>query len=256
MSILGFLKKLIFTDDKPSNISFYRLYSNLSKWNESGIFPYESELPETITFPDDFHRRLDKLRQETLHDGLERGISIFWLDGDLVVSSVIIGDNKSVTINNNIRVNYLPTSKPDYFDKVVYVDDKVYSKERIYYKKIPKSVDLKYLFNLHTHPPHGDKTNPYYSFFSLQDLKSLLASGAIITGMIGSKIWLLVRTKKTPRELNNFEESEITEQSLINRLNIAVYHGEFYQKLVKIKSLTPKVSDGFVDQSDMPEVVE
>jgi hypothetical protein len=223
--------------DRKEKMSFYKLYSKLKEWNNTRSLPYDYELPDEITFDSDFWSRVIKLYKATRADGYERAISVFWADGDLILSSVVKGTKKSVRPNNKVKVTYKPSRHKGYYKKIVYLDDKKYSEKDVYHKRVPKKIEVKYLFNMHTHPPHTRVDGgTYYSFFSLQDLKSLIGSNAVITGMISDKLWILIRTNQTPTVLNNFKESEISEKSLEERLNIAVYSGEFKQKLKRYSS--------------------
>lgn len=227
----------LFSGSSEKNISFYNLYMKMRRWRESNTYPYEYELPDSITFPPDFWKRVIQLYKETKYDAHERAISVFWADGDLILSSVVRGTTSSVTPKNKVSVKYGPSRHKNYLLKEVFVDDKLYSRKDVYEKRVPSQIEVKYLFNMHTHPPHTNQEGRvYYSFFSLQDLKSLLASGAVITGMIGDKLWLLIRTNLSPSALNNFEEYEINVDSLNNRLNIGVYCGEFNGKLRRLTS--------------------
>src|SRR5688572_9089221 len=164
-------------------MSFYQLYSKLRKWNDSKVFPYDYELPKAISFTPEFHKKVIELYKSTKYDGHERAISVFWADGDLILSSVVKGTTSSVTPKNNVSVQYTPIPNKLYYEKRVILDGKTYSKRDIYYKNIPKAIEVKYLFNMHTHPPYDYNGHTYYSFFSLQDIKSLYSSGAAITGM-------------------------------------------------------------------------
>lgn len=224
---MNLLKKLFGSEDS-NNMTFYQLYQKLRGWNDNKTFPYDYELPDSISFPPEFWKRIIELYKATKSDGNERAISVFWADGDLVLSSIVKGDNRSVKPNNKVRISYIPSRHQGYLTKEVYVDEKKYMSKDVYHKRAPKSIEIKYLFNMHTHPPHNmTDGSTYYSFFSLQDLKSLIGSNAVITGMIGDKLWLLVRTNKTPALPADFEEREISVESLGSRLNIGVYAGDF-----------------------------
>lgn len=236
MGILSVFKEVFASSS--DNMSFYQLYSHLRKWNDNKSFPYQYELPRSITFTSEFYKKSIELYKATRSDKRERAISVFWADGDLILSSVIKGSNRSVTPRNNITVEYIPIPNKMYYKKRVILDGKKYSEKDMYYKNVPKTIEVKYLFNMHTHPPYEYNGRNYYSFFSLQDIRSLLSSGAVITGMIGDKIWLLVRTNQTPTVLPEINESEINVESLESRLHIAVYMGEFNSKLYRVKSLS------------------
>lgn len=225
----------IFSSNSIDTMSFYKLYTKMRKWDDSRTYPYEYELPDAISFPEDFWKKVVDLYKQTRSDGYERAISVFWADGDLIVSSVIKGTKSSVTPKNKVTVRYSRSRKENYLTKEVFVDERTYSKRDVYYKKVPSQIEVRTLFNMHTHPPHPrDDGSIFYSFFSLQDLKSLVGSGAVITGMIGDKLWLLMRTNKTPREIVGIEQYQVNVEFLEKELHIGVYCGDFKQKLRRI----------------------
>lgn len=216
-----------------NNYSFFQLYSKMRKWGKTEGYPFEYQLPKSITFTSEFWTQVIRLFKTTRADGHERAISVFWADGELVLSSAIKGTTTSVTPSTNIRVSYLPTHKREYWRREVYLDGKIYSKKDVYYKKAPKKVEVQYLFNMHTHPPHRrEDGSSYYSFFSVQDLKSLTKSTAAITGMIGDKLWILIRTNNTPQQIS-IEQQDITVENLIKQLHLGVYSGEWKAKVKK-----------------------
>ena len=229
------LLKSIF-NSQPAALSFYRFYRKLEDWKNAKRYPYTYELPEAISLSPKVHSEFIRLFKLTRSDGKERAITLWLVDREVIVSSVTKGSSKSVTPKSSIQVKYDKTHKPEYFDRKVYVDGKLYSKRRMHYKKIPKKVDIKYLFNMHTHPPHTDPTTgkTYYSFFSLQDIKSLISSQAIVSGMIGDKIWLLVRTSRTPSIAHECDEHKFNSQVLFEQYGLVTYTGDFKQKLRKI----------------------
>jgi hypothetical protein len=231
---LSILKKIFGSGDSSTNMTFYKLYSNMREWKRKKVYPYNYELPDSISFTDDFWKRIIQIYKATRADGYERAISVFWADGDLIISSVIKGSKSSVKINSEVSVRYVPTHKREYYTKEVLVGGVRYSKREVYYKKIPKQIEVKYLFNMHTHPPHKrEDGSVYYSFFSVQDLRSQIASGAVISGMVGDRLWLLFRTNKTPNVLPEYEQRDVTIDQISERLGLAVYMGEFKQKLYR-----------------------
>lgn len=230
---LKFLKNL-FSSSDINTMSFYTLYQKMRSWSESRSFPNPYELPDAISFPPEFWKKVIELYRATKSDGNERAISVFWADGDLILSSIVKGNSQSVKPNNKIRIAYTQSKHKGYLKKEVFVDEKRYMTKDVYHKNVPKQIEIKYLFNMHTHPPHSlPDGNIYYSFFSLQDLKSLLGSGAVITGMIGDKLWLLFRTNKTTALPSDFEERQISVESLGERLGLGVYSGGFNEKLYR-----------------------
>lgn len=229
---MGIFKTLFGSDDTTT---FYQLYNKLRGWKEANVFPSEYNLPKEISFPTDFWDRITKIQKQTVGDGNERAISIYWADGDLVVSPIVTGNDKSVTTRGNISVKYSPhPTRKEYYRKEVILNSSVYKRTDVYYKKAPKEVQVSYLFNMHTHPQHMDTLgNPYYNFFSAQDIRSLLSSNVAITGLITDKLWILIRTNITPSNIDKLEDKDINIETLNNTLHIGVYCGEFYKKLSK-----------------------
>jgi len=239
---MGLLKTItqIFTGDSESTLQYPALYRKIRKWSESGVYANNFELPKYLTLPEEFWKKIEQLHKETKADGHERSISVFWAEDDWVVTSTIRGTEKQVTSGGSVLVRYVPTSKPEYFRKEILVDQKLYSKKEVYYKKMPKKIEVLYLFNLHTHPPHktegivpNSENNLFYGFFSLQDVKSLLQSKAPLTGLVTDKLWLIFRTNQSPQLLNNYDESEIDIASLREKIKLIVYSGDFGKKMVR-----------------------
>ena len=87
---------------------------------------------------------------------------------------------------------------------------------------------------MHTHPQHRDNNGVgYYNFFSAQDIKSFINSNVAITGLITDKLWMLIRTNRTPKNLDNLQDKDITVEKL-KELEIGIYSGEFNKNLTKI----------------------
>ncbi|GAB4162664.1 MAG: hypothetical protein Fur003_5580 [Candidatus Dojkabacteria bacterium] len=223
-------------------MTFYRLYTNLRKLQDQRTYPYDYQLPDKIFFTPEFWKQVITLYKATRSDEHERAISVFWADGDLIFSSVVRGTTSSVTPSNQVDVKYDYSRYKGYLTKRVYVDGDIVIEKDIYYKNVPKKIEVKYLFNMHTHPPHQYENGTYYSFFSLQDIKSLLGSGAVITGMIGDKLWLLIRTVKSPSDTGTITEPEINMESLYERLHIVTYYGDFNAPLTRFRPYQPNSS--------------
>ena len=224
----------IFSNNDKSSISFFELYKKIVKWRESKVYPFAYNLPSVISFPSYFWSDVIGIYKETLKDGLERAISVFWADGELILTSVVKGNESSVSSNHQLNVRYAvhPTKKK-YFRKEVILNGKVLKRKDIYYKKAPKKVSVEYLFNMHTHPSHlNERQERSYSFFSLKDIQSLISSQAILTGLVTDKLWLLIRTSDTPSSFDMLEK-DITVESLKSKLGIAVYVADFNQKAIK-----------------------
>lgn len=230
------LIKNLFKSD--GSTSFYSFYKRMVVWRESGVYPFSYNLPSSISFPSDFWQDIVKIYNETKQDGLERAISVFWADGELVLTSVVKGDERSVKSNHRISVNYIihPTRK-GYLRRELMLDGKVTKKTDVYYKKAPKKVRVEYLFNIHTHPQHNivSDEDSFYGLFSVQDINSLISSKAVITGLITDRLWLLVRTSETPSKVNfkDIQQEDISLEKLKENWKMSVYEAQFHQKAEK-----------------------
>lgn len=225
----------IFSDKSGETMSYYTLYKKICYWSENNVFPNSYELKPNLSLPEDFWKKIAELSRLTRADGHERSISVFWAEDDWVVTSTIRGSEKAVTSGGSVLVRYVPTTRREYFRKEILVDDKLYSKKEVYYKNMPKKIEVKYLFNLHTHPVHKyqNSDQEYYGFFSLQDLISQLKTNAVLSGLVTDKLWLIFRTNQSPSVLNNYEESEISVDSLKEKIKLVVYEGEFGRKMAR-----------------------
>jgi hypothetical protein len=226
--------KDLFTDNRIPSISFLEFYKKINRLKEDGLFPFEYNLPQAISFPESFWKEVVSIHKMTLKDGLEREISIFMVDGELIFTSVIKGQESSVRSNHNISVKYVkhPT-RNGYFRKEIYMDGSIYKRKDVYYKDAPKEISVQYLFNLHTHPSHAlDSGEVYYSFASKQDMISLLQSKAIVSGLITDKLWLFVRTNLSSDTIT-MDESQLSVETLKADMKMVIYCAELFKKAIK-----------------------
>jgi len=231
--MFSFLKNL-FVDNRIPSISFLEFYKKINRLKEDGLFPFEYNLPQAISLPESFWKEVVSIHKMTLKDGLEREISIFLADGELIFTAVIKGNESSVTSNHNISVKYVqhPTRK-GYFRKEIYMDGSIYKRRDVYYKDAPQKVSIQYLFNLHTHPSYiAENEEKRFSFASKQDMVTQLQSKAIVSGLVTDKLWLFVRTSNTP-DIIVMDESQISVDTLKSDMRMAIYCAELFKKAIK-----------------------
>lgn len=252
--MIKFLSDLFGGKNAIRTESFDSWQKKMTKWRTDSVYPALYDLPDAFSFPDYFWKRVINLYKSTKSDGHERAISVFWVDGELVLTEVIRGSTSSVQSKNEIAVTYDPilkSGKYDYFRRKITIDGKKYSEKEVYHKKVPKKLESPiYLFNMHTHPPHGldggfaptqfeisNKLagdyvgNSGYGYWSAQDIKSLLTSGAIITGLVTDVFYLLVRSNQTPTSSEDLIDSIISDSYLKEQLKLGVYAGRFGEKV-------------------------
>ncbi|MDX9739203.1 MAG: hypothetical protein RBT33_02475 [Candidatus Dojkabacteria bacterium] len=224
---------------KIKTTTFLELHRKIVELRSSNLYPYTYNLPQAIAFPTDFWKDLINIYRKTDRDGLERAFSVFWADGEVVLTEVNTGSNKMVKSGGSIQVKYShhPTKK-EYARKELYLDGKLLKRRDIYHKNVPKALEVQYLFNIHTHPKHSrDDGTTFYNFFSAQDIKSLLTSKAIMTGVVTDKLWLLIRTDKTPSSVDELTDLQVTPEYVENTLNIGLYRADFNKKAYRYSLL-------------------
>ena len=236
MSILD----LIF-GSRISTTSFEQLRKKIVDLRKSNIYPYQENLPQALSFPYDFWKDLVKIYRRTDKDGLERAFSIFWADGEILFTEVKTGTDRMVKSGGSIQVKYShhPTKK-GYARKELYIDEKLEKRKDVYFRNVPKSLEVQYLFNIHTHPKHIKDDNSYYNFFSAQDIKSLISSKAIVTGLVTDKLWLLIRTSKTPDSVEKLVDSEVNSYYVENILKMGLYRANFSKKVYRYSLIKDK----------------
>lgn len=234
---MGFLDFLF--NKRISTTSFNELHQKIVSLRKSNLYPYGYNLPEAISFPSDFWDDLIKIFKMTDRDGLERAFSVFWADGEVVLTQTNTGSESSVKSGGSIQVKYShhPT-RQGYARKELFLDGKLLKRKDVYHKSVPKALEVQYLFNIHTHPKHvREDGSSYYNFFSAQDVKALISSKAIMTGLVTDRLWLLIRTDKTPLDVSDLKDSDITPEFVENVLHIGLYRADFHKKAFRTKFL-------------------
>ena len=222
-----------------STTSFEQLRNKIVKLRKDNLYPYPENLPEAISFPYDFWDDLIGIYRKTFKDGLERAFSIFWADGEILFTEVKTGSDRMVKSGGSIQVKYShhPT-KSGYARKELFLDDKVIKRKDVFYNNVPKTLEVQYLFNIHTHPKHLKESGEvYYNFFSAQDIKSLVESRAIMTGLVTDKLWLLIRTSKTPDNVNTLIDGQVTPTFVEENLHMGLYRADFSKKAYRFRLL-------------------
>lgn len=237
---------------RPSNtirsLDFYHLRSKVLYWNNSKNYPSFSVLPLAIGFPSNFWTKVKEMYRHTLGDKHERAITVWWADGEVVLTENLRGETSKVNIpKQRVSVSYKPVSPTSsYAEKMVKVNGKIYSRRRVSLASLKnkKKVEISFLFNMHTHPPRrdvkavdvvevGQETNTY-SFFSATDLRSFLGSNVVMTGLITDKLWILMKTNRSPNAMPEISEATFSPRVLTDVFKFRVYRGEFGRKVIKV----------------------
>lgn len=238
-SVWDKIKALFTYSNRVDNTGLFNLRNRIVGWTETGRYPASAELPPAISLDSDFWNRVTEIYRNTTADRHERAISVFWADGEFVLTESIRGETGKIDIPRQvIEVAYKPTSDNQYAEKFVTVNGKVYTRRKILWKSLPagRKIEVLSLFNMHTHPPHDVSTSgtdtPWYSFFSLTDLNSFLGSRSVMTGMVTNKLWMLFKTANVKTDTSGVIEAELTPKVLLEQFGIKVYSGLFGSLLV------------------------
>lgn len=232
--MLDFIKGL-FSPNSIKTISFSSFYQSMIRWRNAKVFPYTFNLPDAISMSESFWKDVIKIYRLTDADGKERAVSVWYADGDLIVTSVTKGDESSVVTRDSMSIKYVPhPTRKGYYRKEVYINKSLVRKIDVFHERVPKKIELSYLFNMHTHPKYiGNDGTSNYSFFSAQDIRSLISSQAIVAGLVTDRLWLLIRTSDTPKFVAYDDSEFLTPDKLKNEMALGVYCAEFNGKVIR-----------------------
>lgn len=184
------------------------LHRFLKQWRDLKKFPSSYGWAESLTLSSHVWSKLKDIQGYTKKDGHEYAVSLYYVDGEVIVTPYTRGTPEKVTTSHKVEVKYSPKDK-NYYEKKVLVNSKVLHKNSIPSSKVPKKIELVYLFNVHTHPIQGEE----YSFFSGTDIRSFLSSNALVMGLLTDQLWLVGKTEKALKTLGENGESMLTKIS-------------------------------------------
>lgn len=210
------------------NWPFFKFRKKLSFWADSGLYPSENKMPETINLSRTVWARIREIQNNTRADGAERAITILDIDGLLLLTPAIIGESERVILHHKFKVEYQYDHQNSHCYRHIYRDDRLIVKDYFLSKRPPKKINLRILFNVHTHP--GEE---FSNFFSETDLRSFLAVKNIpATVLVARHVWLLLKTNLTEGSDTQFSSKNPIKQS--QEAGLVIYKGQIGQKLKKV----------------------
>lgn len=238
---MDFLKSLF---KSSPNWDQYKLFQAVRSWQDSKYFPLWSALPPQFILSYEFWEKAAQIKRYTEEDGRERAISVWSIYKQIVITEIVRGSESKVTTNDRIQVKFEAIKGKQAYTRFVYVNGKENERITIPVDKMPrnqKEAELRYLFNVHTHPPHKVanivESKTYYSYFSQTDINSLLNSSAIMTGLITDKVTFLIKTRQTPKD-HGLKQGEHPDEAYIrDKLRIAEYEADFTEKIFRLKAV-------------------
>lgn len=241
MASLSEIVKGLFSSRSVSKVPLYSLRDKLKYWSSSRNYPSYYTLPVAISFSYEFWQRIKEIQRHTSIDGHERAIRVWWADDEFVVTESIRGEKARVNLpRQRVSVAYKPIKGTRRAERVVTVDGKVYSKreEDLESLKYKKKIEVSFICNLHTHPPHKNESTGAlsYSFFSQTDIKSFMTSSAALTGVVTDVLWLIAKTDLTPMQIPaELSSIALTPEILTDQLKMKVFKAEYGRGAVVVR---------------------
>lgn len=214
-------------------MNYSEFFRFLQKWRQAKRYPTAGSWPNEITLDRRAWDGIERLYNLTQMDGHEYETSFFYLDGETYLSTPLRGTTNEVRAQHSLQVNYqIDQAKRVYYRNVV-LDGKLINKTVVTPESIKKPTQVGFLFNIHSHPEHVNFAQQVtYSFFSDTDIRSLLASDALVSGLVTDSFWLVVKTDKSISKIGEVGEEmlrEISEKS---------FSGEQYLNDIIIKNMS------------------
>jgi hypothetical protein len=210
------------------NWPFFKLRKKIVSWADSGLYPAENKMPKTINFSRTVWARIREIQNNTRADGSERAITVLDIDRLLLITPAIIGESERVVLRHKFKVEYKYEHQNNRCYRYIYRDDHLIVKDYFLSKKPPRKINLRILFNVHTHP--GEE---FSNFFSETDLQSFLAVKNIpATVLVAGHVWLLLKTSSSKESGFQFESKNPIKQA--QEAGLVIYKGQIGQKLKKV----------------------
>lgn len=223
----------------------------LRKWREAKRFPPLTAWPKKIDLDKAGWEGVEKLNYLTGIDDHEYETSFFFMEGKTFLTTPLRGERHSVSANHSLEVKYSILPKSKKYERRVYLDGKIISKGQIDSRSVRKQTEIGFLFNVHSHPKHINfEGKPTYSFFSDTDIRTLLGSQAMVSGLVTDEFWLVGKTDQVISQIGEIGENllrEISERAfageeyldeIINenmaRWGLVFYRAEFGKMLERV----------------------
>jgi len=205
---------------------FYRF---LKRWRQAKRLPPKTAWPPQIFLDDQAWEAVRRLYNFTSLDNNEYETAFFYVGGETFTTGAVRGSNQSVSASHKIQVNFTIDQKFKQYYSTVEVDGNIISKKPIEPSTISAHSEIGFLFNLHTHPLHVNQQGKNtYSFFSSQDVATLLNGDNICAGLITDSLWLICKTDDSLATLGEVGEE------VLQQISSSAFAGEEYlEKLIK-----------------------
>lgn len=232
-------------------MNYAQFFKFLKAWRDANRYPAATAWPREIQLDAKAWDGIEKLHYLTGMDNHEYETAFFFIEGETYLTTPLRGSTNFVKANHSLQVKYhISPRKQQYFRSVI-LDNRLLSKAMVAPNQLPRETELGFLFNVHSHPEHinsrGERT---YSFFSDTDVRSLLASEAMVTGLVTDSFWLVCKSDKAISKVGEVGEEmlrEISDKAFageayldeiirqnMQRWGLVFYHADFRQSLVRV----------------------
>lgn len=204
-------------------MNYAEFFRFLKKWRGLKRYPTSQMWPREITLDSKAWEGIQKLYNLTRMDGHEYETAFFFVEGDTYLTTPMRGTRDQVTASHSLQVKYEIDQKRRVYYRNILIDGKVINKVLVKPDKLTGDLQIGYLFNIHSHPEHVNAAKQVtYSFFSDTDIRTLLASDAVVSGLVTDKFWLVVKTDQAISKVGEVGED------LLRQISEKAFAGESY----------------------------
>lgn len=232
-------------------MNYAQFFKFLKAWRDAKRYPSATAWPREIYLDDRAWEGIEKLNYLTGMDNHEYETSFFFIEGETYLTTPLRGTTNFVKANHSLQVKYQISPRRKEYNRTVILDNKIISRAPVKPNQLPRETELGFLFNVHSHPEHininGERT---YSFFSDTDIRTLLSSEAMVTGLVTDGFWLVCKTDRVISKVGEVGEEllrgisekafagesyldEIIRQNM-ERWGLVFYHADLRGPLVRV----------------------
>lgn len=230
-------------------MNFDHLVKIIRSTNRTGEFIQKDDWPEKIDLHNHVWANILKLYTYTSTDSTEYELSFFYIGDDVVVSKPITGGEHRVSAHHSLEVNY--QEEKGKYVRSVFLDEVVVDVSVVDEVPVEQEEETGFLFNIHSHPIHlnyeGERV---YTFFSPTDIRTLLNSKYLLTGLITDELWIACKTDQSISEIGDREEQLLTDLTVtsmqdesklssqlkekLSEWGVVIYRADFDQDLIRV----------------------
>lgn len=158
------------------------------------IISFDSKILTSIKSIHSFTNPTRLFKKDGL-SGWEYAFSVFLLIDEIYVSPIISGTYQQVQVAHKVSFKTIPLQNEKAIIQIE-LDKRTFKSKPYSYELLRTKVNQGFVASFHSHPTELFDSKSYSSFFSAQDLQSLLYGSIPILGLVTrTDIWFLGRSK-------------------------------------------------------------